>query len=193
MQDYEAKKVKTAAAVAELVAKYPMLVTAAATKGGGLQAAAKNIRIELKAAFPAIKFSVKSSRFSMGDSIDVSWTDGPMTAQVEAIIKKYAAGSFNGMEDIYEYASSAWTNAFGDAKYVHSQRSLSDAAVASAIRTAVARGMVDDTATVAAYRKGSLMSVSCEWGGRDVQDVIASIAYGRTWALTKALIVQSAA
>lgn len=190
MQDYEAKKVKTAAAVAELVAKYPMLVTAAATKGGGLQAAAKNIRIELKAAFPGVTFSVKSRRFSMGDAIDVSWTDGPVSAQVQAIINKYSAGSFDGMQDLYTYSGEAFTKAFGDAKYVHSKRSLSDAAIASAIRTINARHDLDFT--LEAYRKGDLWKAPGLWN-HNAQELIDNVAYARTWAITKTLVVQPAA
>jgi hypothetical protein len=83
----------------------------------------------LKAAFPGVKFSVKSDSFSMGDSVDVSWTDGPTAAEVDAITGKFSAGSFNGMDDSYEYSRSPWGEIFGSSKYVNTSRSLSDAAV----------------------------------------------------------------
>lgn len=91
--------------------------------------AAKNIRIELKAAFPGVKFSVTGRCFSGGDSIDVSWTDGPLAEEVNKITKKYQDGSFNGMEDIYEYnKDNSFTNAHGSAKYVQTHREMSDEA-----------------------------------------------------------------
>ena len=52
-------------------------------------AAAKLLRGKLAAAFPATKFSVRSSRFSMGESIDVSWTDGPSEKRVKAITNAF--------------------------------------------------------------------------------------------------------
>lgn len=86
--------------------------------------AAKNIRIELKRNFPGVKFSVRGKSFSMGDSIDVAWYDGPTVKQVEEIISKYQYGWFNGMEDIYEGSGDGFTDLFGDAKYVNGSRSL---------------------------------------------------------------------
>lgn len=50
---------------------------------------AKEIRAILKKEFPAVKFSVKSSRFSQGSSVDVSWVDGPTTDQVDTLIGGY--------------------------------------------------------------------------------------------------------
>ena len=65
-------------------------------------AAAAAIKAELAKAFPHVKFSVRSDSFSMGNSVDISWQNGPTVAQVEAISGKYQYGHFNGMEDIYE-------------------------------------------------------------------------------------------
>lgn len=83
--------------------------------------AAKLIRKDLKEAFPTIKFKVTSQSFSMGDSVDVRYVDGPTTKQVDEIIRKYQYGSFNGMEDIYEHTNK---QDFPQSKYVHSQRTL---------------------------------------------------------------------
>jgi hypothetical protein len=48
----------------------------------------KEIRTILKSAFP-VKFGVTIKRFSMGESIEVSWTDGPTRTQVDELIGKY--------------------------------------------------------------------------------------------------------
>lgn len=85
--------------------------------------ATKNIRIELKELFPKTKFSIKSSCFSGGDDINVSWVDGPTVEEVNKIINKYEEGHFNGMEDIYEYKEDrSFNNEYGGVKYVFSRR-----------------------------------------------------------------------
>jgi len=88
--------------------------------------AAKNIRIELKKAFPSVKFSVRSSTYSGGDSVDIGWTDGPTTEMVKKITDKYQEGSFDGMTDSYDYSKHReWTDTFGGSKYVMENRSIS--------------------------------------------------------------------
>lgn len=119
-------------AKAELLAAHPDLVQT----GDGmhaLKAAATNIRRMLKAAFPGVKFSVRSESFSGGNSIDIRWTDGPRVADVDAIVDPFSAGSFNGMDDSYTYKTSPWTELFGSAKYVHSHRDYSDETIAEVI------------------------------------------------------------
>ena len=69
--------------------------------------AAKLLRKALKRAFPAAKFSVRISRYSGGSSIDVGYTDGPKSADVEAVASQYQGKNFDGMIDM-EYSSNAW-------------------------------------------------------------------------------------
>lgn len=188
MDDWKAKQAAKAAAAAALAAANPHLVSVA-KEGDSLRAAAKNIRIELARAFPGVKFSVKSRRFSGGDAIDVSWIDGPVSAQVAPIIDKYSAGYFNGMEDIYEYSADAWNHAFGDAKYVHASRSMSDAAIAKAIRLVSSKYALPAgvDVSVASYRSGALWSVPFDggWGKQNLQELIAYYAYRQCYALDK--------
>jgi hypothetical protein len=87
--------------------------------------ACKNIRQELKIVFPGIKFSVRSERFSGGDSITISYNDGALTKEVESITDKYQEGNFDSMEDIYNYSNNPFNDFFGGAKYVHANRHLS--------------------------------------------------------------------
>ena len=87
-----------------------------------LTTAAKNIRKELKAAFPNTKFQVRSSRFAGGNSIDISWDRGPTDKAVTAITKKYQAGDFDGMTDCYNYHTTPLHTERGQAKYVHTSR-----------------------------------------------------------------------
>lgn len=119
-----AKAAERAALVAQLRNEHPELI-APSPEVDSLIAAAKNIRTQLKAAFPGVKFRVTTSRFSMGDSLRVAWTDGPAASRVDEIVDRYQAGSFDGMTDCYEYSRSPWPEAFGDAKYVSTSRDFS--------------------------------------------------------------------
>lgn len=86
--------------------------------------AALAIRNELKEAFPGVKFSVTSSTYAGGNSVRVSWHDGPTMDQVQEHTGKYQYGHFNGMEDIYEYSNKR--DDIPQAKYVMEERSMSD-------------------------------------------------------------------
>jgi hypothetical protein len=57
------------------------------------------IKRDLKAAFPAVKFSVRCKKYSMGSSVSIHWTDGPLTADVDAVVAPYCAQGFDGMTD----------------------------------------------------------------------------------------------
>ena len=57
------------------------------------------IRADIKAAFPGVKFSVTTSRYSGGSSVRIGWTDGPLTSAVDAAIARYDCQGFDGMTD----------------------------------------------------------------------------------------------
>jgi len=61
---------------------------------------AKFVRRALAESFPGFKFSVRSHTYSGGASIDVDWTDGPRTKEVEPVAKRYEGGGFDGMIDM---------------------------------------------------------------------------------------------
>lgn len=68
-------------------------------------AAAKQIRQDLKTAFPNVKFAVTSKKFSMGDSVTIRWTEGPASADVSRLTAKYRIGHHDGMVDCYEFSN----------------------------------------------------------------------------------------
>lgn len=82
--------------------------------------AAGQIKGVLKKEFPTVKFSVKSSNFANGNSVDVRWNLGPTTDQVDKHIRQYQYGHFDGMIDMYENSNSR--SDIPQAKFVHSQR-----------------------------------------------------------------------
>jgi hypothetical protein len=61
---------------------------------------AKFVRTALKKNFPGVKFSVRSSVYSGGASIDVSWVLGPTTKEVDAIAGQYESADFDGSIDM---------------------------------------------------------------------------------------------
>ena len=81
------------------------------------------IREELKKQFPSYKFSVTSDNFAGGNSVHISWTDGPTEEQVTKFTNKYQYGHFNGMEDKYENSNSR--DDIPQAKFVTENRTIS--------------------------------------------------------------------
>ena len=61
---------------------------------------AKLVRIALKKNFPGVKFSVRSSVYSGGASIDVSWVLGPTAKEVDAVAGQYESADFDGSIDM---------------------------------------------------------------------------------------------
>ncbi len=84
---------------------------------------AKEIRKQLKRAYPEIKFSVTSDSYSGGNGVNVSYVNGPCIDDVDAIISCYQYGHFNGMEDIYEYSNT--DKGIPQVKFVSASRNIS--------------------------------------------------------------------
>ncbi|MBF9235625.1 LPD29 domain-containing protein [Microvirga alba] len=98
---------------------------------------AKLVRLALKEAFPEVKFKVKSKTYSGGASVTVSWEDGPLTRQVEAIAKAFQGATFDGMTDCKGYLDHKLAGEpvhFG-ANYVFCSRSMSDGAEKNLLST----------------------------------------------------------
>lgn len=64
---------------------------------------AKLVRKALKIKFPEVKFSVRSSIYSGGSSISVTWSDGPTQKEVNSVVKFYEGATFDGMIDMKSY------------------------------------------------------------------------------------------
>jgi len=84
---------------------------------------AKILKGYLREFFPGVKFSVKSSIFSGGSSIDIHYTDGPLYEEVSRIAALFQHGYFDGMTDSYNYRPVKVGCA--GANYVHTHRTLS--------------------------------------------------------------------
>ncbi len=64
---------------------------------------AKLVRVALAKRFPGTKFSVRSSVYSGGASVDVRWYLGPTSSEVGAILNQYESADFDGMIDMETY------------------------------------------------------------------------------------------
>lgn len=85
---------------------------------------AKAIRKDLKIAFPNIKFSVRSSNFAGGDSVDISYDNWVPTEQIQSIVSKYKYGTFDWMTDCYNYDNK--DNSIPQSKYVMVHRNITN-------------------------------------------------------------------
>jgi len=81
---------------------------------------AKEIKKILKEKYPDTKFSVTSSYFSMGSSVDVYWSGGPKSEDVDSLIKHFQYGHFDGMDDSYNHSN--MRKDIPQVKYVMTQR-----------------------------------------------------------------------
>jgi hypothetical protein len=64
---------------------------------------AKLVRQALKANFPELPgrfFSVRSSSYSGGGSIDIKWEDGPTEREVKRVVCRFEGSTFDGMIDL---------------------------------------------------------------------------------------------
>lgn len=87
--------------------------------------AAQNIRRELAKEFQGIKFSVTSSIFSGGNDINISWTDGPTTKEIDDIVNKYNDHATDYTGDFRDPTNEVFNSLYGGAKYVMTNRRMS--------------------------------------------------------------------
>jgi hypothetical protein len=73
-------------------------ISADSLKSGYLTPAetAKVMRVALKSRFPHTKFSVRTR----GNSVDVTWIDGPRPKAVDRIVDQFTSGEFDGSIDL---------------------------------------------------------------------------------------------
>ena len=91
---------------------------------------ARIIRKRLKAEFPGTKFSVTTSKYAGGASVDARWDDGPTYDAVNSVISGYRGADFDGMIDLQTYRDPAAIDGYAvswGADYVFAVREISDA------------------------------------------------------------------
>jgi Large polyvalent protein associated domain 30/Large polyvalent protein associated domain 29 len=128
----EAKRKAFNAAVARLqnAPEYEHLKQGCDEYSGKL--AGSNIRIELKKAFPGIKFSVRKEHHG---SLNIDWTDGPTAAEVKKITNKHESADFDASEDLEKLAAGPFNKVFGGSKYIFHQHAHSFKVLSEASQT----------------------------------------------------------
>ena len=90
-------------------------------KYSGAKSVAANMRIELKRAFPSIKFSVRKDSY---DTVYISWDDGPAEDQVKSIYSKYKDHERDFTGDFMDYSPSLFNEVFGGCKFIFTRREM---------------------------------------------------------------------
>lgn len=117
-----AERAKQEAENEAVIKQYPLLSTE--VKSGGV-GAAKNLRIELKEAFPETKFSV-TAEF---DSIYINWNDGPAEKAVKEISDKYEDHVTDQSGDFRDCKPSIFNTLFGGCNFVFERRTITPAPI----------------------------------------------------------------
>ena len=172
----EEKERKEAEARKNLPKRYPHLEVC---KAFDHKTCGKNIRAELKKNFPTTKFSVKFSRFSGGNSYDITWTDGPKAEDVDAIVRKYQNRHPDeySMGDYWDVKMSIFNEMFGSVGYVMTERRISDEAVEK-IRAEYS-DLTDENAQTYVFKDEDAENIQYHMRSWSVNDLLRQIAYGR--------------
>jgi len=123
---------------------------------------AKIIREMLKKAYPETKFSVRSSKYAGGSSIDIRWTDGPTEDQVKAKTGYFQGADFDGMQDLKTYRGEReWQGEMVhfSVDFIFTKRAYSEAMLRAAAEKEAARfGMATPEILVSTYDSGAYMN-----------------------------------
>ena len=138
---------------------------------------AKMIRKALRAAFPATKFSVRTSTYAGGASVSIRWTDGPISFDVDEVVAPYAGGGFDGSIDL-AYSRSAWLHADGTVTFAETQG------------TAGSRGAVDSNYGAPLDESARLVRFGADYvfTNREVSDRLLDAAEQTVAALAPTLV-----
>lgn len=142
----EAKRSTESAIEAEIAAtkaEFPW----AKQDGSAHARASANLKMQLQMAFPSVTFSVTSDSYSMGDSVNVRWTDGPSEKQVSEIADHYQYSTYNYHADITESRKhgQGFRSWMGSTRYVSCSRKVSEA-VAETVKAAIIAKFGEDGA-----------------------------------------------
>jgi len=136
---------------------------------------AVNIRLELKRAFPATKFSVRRPHYGV---VNVSWKDGPTIQKVEDLLGRYETGRFDSMQDLPSTEVGPFNVVFGGTRYLFTERQHSDALIEKALDRLYARfpSNLKEISRPRAidYNTGALFSIQVQGFSMTFQQLVAA-------------------
>lgn len=99
---------------------------------------AKLVRAALKESFPSIKFSVRSSVYSGGASINISYINGPTYDAVKNVVSMFEGSYFDGMTDYkgYNFSSLNGVDTRFGADFIFVRRELTVEVMQPAVQAA---------------------------------------------------------
>lgn len=115
-----------------LLQQYPYLIPV--NGSNPLNVGAKNVRLELKKAFPNVKFSVRIRRYRVSNRIIISWADGVTVSKVEEITNKYMLMRIKFVSDCWIYRKDPFSDVFGSAWHVIAHRNITPKLYAKAAK-----------------------------------------------------------
>ena len=140
---------------------------------------AKNIRLMLKKHFKGSKFSVRKGSES---AIYGSWTDGPTEDAVNSVLSRFKQGSFDGMQDLYEYKDDPFTDVYGGAQYIFTNRSYSVEKIEMVLielRDRFGNEVIKPEYTAELFKRGELYKHCRDQFSHGLQGKISKILYER--------------
>ncbi|MCX3307495.1 hypothetical protein ORN12_00465 [Pantoea vagans] len=161
------------AAECERLKTAPEYAALSQDKNGAVQVTS-NIRKELKAKFPGVKFSVRKCSY---DSVSVNWIDGPTEEDVKAVTDKYKDSYFDGMQDMSVSCASPFNRIYGGVGYVFTERDYSDGMkqkVVDMVSKKFSSSLDGEEITLARFNAGELYKVGRDyfWHNQGVQGEI---------------------
>lgn len=141
---------------------------------------AKLVRSALKETFPDIKFSVRSHSYAGGASINIEWTDGPNTKQVEYVTDRFEGSYFDSSTDCKgaQYGTLDGIPVRFGADSVNTYRRYTDKAIERALRRVAARYSQPGTVyQVEDFRKGHLYNVLPDATAEEPRETVQHLAH----------------
>lgn len=139
------------------------------------------IRSVLKDRFPKTKFGVRSSTYSGGSSVRVTWTDGPTVDLVDPIVMAYSGKGFDGSIDMAYYID-LFVNPDGSAAFAETRGTAGSMGYVEpakawkpspeAIRVSGGSYIFTERSYSAAFLERTLKSYAAKWRGTELADMI---------------------
>jgi hypothetical protein len=133
---------------------------------------AQLIKKELRERYPLTEWRVKSSIFAGGDSVDVSYTDGPTSHQVQEMLDKYVNSTFDCMTDCSNYVEPNYGGSgvrFASANR-HYSKEAEDVARARLVKLYDLQGLTDQDPIPDNWRVGGYYCID-QLIGHELQDM----------------------
>lgn len=156
---------------------------------------AAELKRRLQEAFPGVKFNVRKGTGTASAWISVYWTDGPDTAEVEAITGPMQGAQFDGQEDRYPSTGTTVTVTVKGRKVTGSplvdgispHREISEDALkaAAALWSGAHGGTAPDTGGMLAACIVDGHLIQENWAAQQVYQVASDIVLPQRWAAAK--------